>query len=404
MPDRTDVCNDRGSAQGYNGVMSRSFSIVLNAHLLAGGTSYRSAGIHQYLYNTLELLPEIDRRITYSVLVGSGRLPPRSDWNVFRSRWPTQNPLARIIWEQLVAPLVVRQLKADLFHGMAFSLPWAWMGPSVVTIFDMSFFRYPERLTASRRLYLRQIVKASARKATQILAISESGKREISQILGVSSSRIQVAPPGLRPIFKRAAPDEIVALRLKERLPDRFILYIGTLEPRKNLTTLLAAYAAMPERNNVKLVLAGPIGWQNESLMAMMDTLGLRNDIVMPGYISEESLPVWYSAAEVFTYPSIYEGFGMPVVEAMACGCPVITTNSSSLPEAAGNAGIMVPAMDIEAWREAIHDLISSSRKREELASKGKIHAARFSWHTTARDTVSAYWKALEQERGAHAS
>jgi glycosyltransferase involved in cell wall biosynthesis len=390
--------------QGYNGVMIRSTSIVLNAHLLAGDMSYRSAGIHRYLYNTLEQLPEIDQRISYSVLVGSGNLPARSDWQVLRSRWPTHHPLVRIIWEQLAAPLVVRRLKADLFHGMAFSLPWAWAGPSVVTIFDMSFFRYPERLTTSRRLYLRQMVKASARNATQILAISESGKREISEILGVPSSKVQVAVPGLSPIFKRAEPTVVEALRVKEKLPERFILYIGTLEPRKNLTTLLNAYAGLPERKVVKLVLVGPIGWQNEPLMALLDNLGLRNDIIMPGFIAEKDLPAWYSAAEVFAYPSIYEGFGMPVAEAMACGCPVVTSDSSSMPEAAGDAGILVPATDVEAWREALRDLILSPEKRDEMASKGKIHAAQFSWHTTARDTVSAYWKALEQERGAHAS
>jgi glycosyltransferase involved in cell wall biosynthesis len=271
-----------------------------------------------------------------------------------------------------------------------------WSGPSVVTIFDLSFLRYPERLGRARRLYLQWATRISIARAQRVIAISQSGKQEISALLHVSDSRIDVAVPGVSDRFVKLDKSEIETFRRVRGLPERFILYLGTIEPRKNLDTLLCAYASLPHRREVKMVLAGGQGWQTEQIFALMEQLNLKDDVLLPGFIPEEDLPLWYNAAEVFAYPSIYEGFGIPILEAMACGLPTIASNTSSLPEAVGSAGILLPATDIDAWRDTLSSLLDDPAKRADLAQRGQGHARGFTWHHTARQTVGSYRRALE--------
>jgi glycosyltransferase involved in cell wall biosynthesis len=278
---------------------------------------------------------------------------------------------------------------------MAFALPLRWRGPSVVTIYDLSFIRHPERLSAARRLYLRTFTRASARRARRVIAISRSGRDEIHELLGVPLEQIDVAYPGVDESFAPLPPAEVEAFRREKGLPERYILYLGTLEPRKNLDTLIRAYARLPQRRDVKLVLAGGRGWGTDAIFALIEKLGLEGDIIRPGYIAGNELPMWYNAAEIFAYPSVYEGFGMPLVEAMACGVPVITSNTSSLPEAAGPAGVLLPPTDVEAWVGELARLLDDEAVRQNLARRGQQHARKFRWTATARQTADAYHRAL---------
>jgi glycosyltransferase involved in cell wall biosynthesis len=376
--------------------MVRPNRIALNAHLLSGEASYRSAGIHGYLFNTLAHLPTVDPGFAYTVFAGAGQIPERSDWEVRRSRMPTHNPVLRIVWEQLLAPFELAGLRPDLLHGMAFSLPLLWGGPSVVTIFDLSFLRYPGRLSASRRLYLRLVARASARRARRVIAISESGRQEIHTLLGVPLSRIDVAVPGVGPDFCPLPGGRVADFRSRHRLPERFILHVGTIEPRKNLETLLRAYARLPQRGAVKLALVGGKGWQTDPLFALIDELGLASDLILPGFVSGESLPMWYNSAEIFVYPSLYEGFGLPLIEAMACGVPVVASNTTSLPEAVGPGGVLCPPTDVDAWAETLSNLLGNTAARAEQAARGSEWVKRFAWENTARQTVAAYRRALD--------
>jgi glycosyltransferase involved in cell wall biosynthesis len=384
--------------------MSVYAHVALNAHLLSGEASYRSAGIHGYLYNTLAHLPEVDPSLTYTVFVGRGQLPDHTGWNVRRSRLPTQRPSVRILWEQVVAPLELARLQPDLLHGMAFALPLLWPAPSVVTIFDLSFLRYPDRLSAARRLYLRLMTRISARRAQRVLAISESGKAEIAMLFGVPAERIDVALPGVGAAFRPLPPAIVADFRRRNNLPERYILHVGTLEPRKNLNTLLRAYARLPQRGTVKLVLVGGKGWQTGPMFALMEELNLEQDVLIPGYVAGDALPLWYNAAEVFAYPSVYEGFGMPLLEAMACGLPVVASNTTSLPEAVGSDGLLLPPDDAEAWADTLSKLLDDESTRAELAARGQQRARSFSWVRTAQQTVATYHRVLDSKRGSNGS
>ena len=369
--------------------------IALNAHLLSGEASYRSAGIHGYIYNTLAHLPDAAPHADFTVYVGAGA-PPAHDWTVCRTTLPTRKPLVRIFWEQFVAPLKLARARPDLLHGMAFALPLAWAGPSVLTIYDLSFLHYPDRLSAFRRWYLTTITTLSTLRATRIIAISESTKADVTILLDVSPDRVDVAYPGVSAAFSPHPPAEVAAFRRREQLPDRFIMVLGTLEPRKNLALLLRAYARLPERNTVKLVLAGGMGWGADPLLALIEDLSLTADVILPGYIPDETLPLWYNAAELFAYPSLYEGFGMPLIEAMACGCPVIASHTSSLPEAVGTAGELLPPDDVEAWAATLTRLLADPVRRAEMAERGRAQAHRFTWQRTAQQTAHTYRRALE--------
>jgi glycosyltransferase involved in cell wall biosynthesis len=211
--------------------------------------------------------------------------------------------------------------------------------------------------------------------------------------LGVDPARVDVAYPGLSPAFRPLPRAAVEAFRARRALPDHFILYLGTLEPRKNLATLIRAFAALhASRPTLHLILAGAKGWLYQSLFNLVQELNLADRILFPGFVPAEELVLWYNAAAVFAYPSAYEGFGIPVAEALACGRPVVTSNSSSLPEAGGEAAILAPPGDAAALSEALARALELG---PEALARGQAHAARFTWAATAAQTTASYRRAL---------
>ncbi|MGQ0600787.1 MAG: glycosyltransferase family 4 protein [Anaerolineales bacterium] len=366
--------------------------IALNAHLLFGRASYRSAGIHQYIHNLLKHLPEAAPGFDFTVFTGAGQ-PEMVRTRIERSRWPTQRPLIRILWEQLIQPLVLARLRPDLLHSLAFASPLLNPTPAVVTVYDLSFRLFPENFPAAQRLYLSALTAHSCRHARRVIAISENTKADACRWLDVSAERVDVAHPGVEPRFRPLPRREVEAFRQRAGLPERFILYLGTLEPRKNLSSLVASFANLQSKiSNLKLILAGAKGWHYAGLFAQVASLGLTDRVHFPGFITAEELPLWYNAAAVFAYPSTFEGFGMPVLEALACGRPVVTTNVSSLPEAGGEAALLVPPGDVAALTGALWRALNDDGS---LAARGPAHAARFTWEHTAQATAAGYRKAL---------
>ncbi len=373
--------------------------VALNAHLLSGTPTYRSAGVHRYIYYLLAHLPRVGCRVT--VFAGPHSRLPEDGYAVRRSRWPTAKPPVRVVWEQVVQPWALRRARVDLVHGPVFVGPLLTPCPTVVTVHDLSFLRYPHFFRPANRLYLRVFTRASVHRARRVIAVSNHAAEETVRLLGVDRRRIDVIYHGVDPALRPLPPEEVETFRRREGLPERFVLYVGTLEPRKNLIRLVEAFATLRPaalRPAPILILAGARGWYFRDLFARVEQLGLRDRVLFPGYVPSDRLALWYNAATVFAYPSLYEGFGMPVVEAQACGTPVLTSDRSALPEAAGDGALLVNPEDVEAIAEGLRRMLTDEPLRAELKRRGLAHAARFTWQKTAADTVATYRRALAEE------
>jgi glycosyltransferase involved in cell wall biosynthesis len=246
----------------------------------------------------------------------------------------------------------------------------------------------------ANRFYLAVLTRLSARRARRLIAVSAHTARESTRLLGVPMERVDVVYHGVDPAFRPLPVREVSSLRERRGLPERFVLFVGTLEPRKNLVRLVEAFARVRD-GRVGLVLAGGRGWLYDELFARVESLGLGDEVVFAGYVTNEELPLWYNAATVVAYPSVYEGLGLPVLEAQACGTPVLTSNVSSLPEAAGDAALMVDPYDVEAMAAGLDRLLTDELLRHQLRERGLAHARQFSWSDTAQATVRVYRRAL---------
>jgi len=372
------------------------YHVGLNAHLLTLEKNYRSAGINGYIVQLLRRLPQADPAIAYTAYYhdSSYRLPQGLAGN--RSRWDTSRPWRRIAWEQTRLAMLARG--QDLLHGLAFANPLAVACPTVVTVHDLSFVRFPAAFRPSNRIYLRIVTRISTRRAARVIAVSESTRQDVIKLCGVPGHRVVVVPNGVTEEFTPADPAAVDAFRNARGLPERFILYLGTLEPRKNLERLVDAYADWRQAAGrpVKLVVAGAKGWYYEQIFARVSERNIAGDVLFTGFLPAEELPWWYRSAEVFVYPSLFEGFGLPVLEAMASGTPIITSATSSLPEVAGDAGVLVDPFDTSALTTAIARVLSDPECAADLRARGLQRAARFSWAHTAGATSQLYRKVLE--------
>lgn len=370
--------------------------IGINAHLLSSQAGYRSAGIHNVLHQTLTHLPQVaPDDWQFTAMVGSMNQAQYPHVKMKRASVDTESPAKRILWEQAIQPFELGEY--DLYHAGAFVAPLFLPVPMVVTVYDLTFMRYPERLSLARRLYLRAFTELTCKRAKRIIAISESTKQDIVDLLGISADKVDVTPLAYDADLLKPLPKETVeAFKTSQGLPERFWLYLGTIEPRKNLVTLIEAYARLPESERLPLVLAGGKGWLTEPIFAAIDKHQLNDAIRLPGFIPTDDLALWYNSAELFVFPSVFEGFGLPVLEAMACGTPILTSNVSSLPEVAQDAGLQLPPDDIEAWTDALHIAYEDSNWRKEASERGLQIAKTFTWDKTARLTLASYQRALQ--------
>jgi glycosyltransferase involved in cell wall biosynthesis len=372
--------------------------VGLVAYLLHEGRDYRSAGVSRYANRLLEALVRTCPDNEYAAFVGPDA-PALPGAMALSTRAPTNRAPVRILWEQLVLPLQVPAARVDIIHGLVNVIPFAVRRPSVVTIHDLAFLRHPERFRRGRAGYLRRAVPASARRAGAVIAVSESTRKDLVELTGVPEERVSVVYPAAGALFARL-PEPRVARFRDERLGGRpYILYVGTLEPRKNVDILIRAFAAVRRALDLPhlLVLVGAPGWMHESLYELARAPELKNSVRFHGYAGSEELPLWYNGADLFVYPSAYEGFGLPVLEAMACGVPVITTSSSSLVEVAGGACMTVEPGSQEALEWAMRELLAGDDMRERLREAGLARAAQFSWARTAAETVGIYARVMGQ-------
>ena len=302
------------------------------------------------------------------------------------------NGMKEVFWMQVILPLQLKRNRIDILFSPSFLTPIFSRCPNVVTFLDMSFIRYPENVDKLFLFHMRTLLPMIKKKANAILTISEFSKEEIVERLKVPEEKVHVVRLACDDRYQ-VIDDKNQILRISEKygLSDPFILNVGTLEPRKNITTLISAFGNLKRRNLIdkKLVLCGPRGWYYKSIFEKIEELKLEKDVILLGYVPDEDLPSLYNAAHMFVYPSYYEGFGLPVLEAMSCGCPVITSNTSALPELVGNAGILIDPTQTEELEHAILRLNNEDDLRKNLGQRGLEQAKLFSRRETAKKTLA---------------
>lgn len=325
------------------------------------------------------------------------RLAPQSR---VHARVPAARPM-RLAWEQALAPRLARSLGADVWHGPHYTLPLRFEGPRVVTIHDMTFFEHPEFHERAKVVFFQRMIRAAVVRANVIVAVSDDTARRVERILAPRAP-VMVAPHGVdRSRYRPARDEETVEAdlaALAEVGAERpFLAFVGTIEPRKNVPGLVAAFSAIAsEHPDLSLVIAGREGWGAQQVGTAVARSGLSDRIHLLGYAHPDLLPVLYRRAAAVVYPSHAEGFGLPALEALACGAPVVTTSGTPMAEVAGNAAVLVPAGDDDALAEAVERVLTDERLAASLREAGPRVAGRYSWGVCARAHLDAYRLAVD--------
>ncbi|MCL5962025.1 MAG: glycosyltransferase family 4 protein [Chloroflexi bacterium] len=370
---------------------------------------YQKAGIGVYVSRLLQEFEDVADSSEFAVLLS------RKD----ESSAATQNHFRKVrLWtpchhrfEQIGLPIELLRQGIDLLHSPDFIPPFVRRCKSVITIHDLAFLLYPQILTLGSRRYYSQVFRA-ARSADAIIAVSNSTKRDIVERLGVPETKVFVVHHGVDRMFrplKELRRVEEPLRRLGVTVP--FVLFVGTLEPRKNLVTFLDAFAQVlsaraqsAEEHGasvMKLVVAGSKGWLCDDVFSRVRSLGLSDRVIFTGQVEAEDLVALYNGATLLVQPSVYEGFGFPPLEAMACGTPCVVSNTSSLPEVVGEAAVKVSPLDVQGWTLAMLRLLSSREERDDLVSRGLERSRQFTWSAAAMKTLEVYHLVCEGGREA---
>ncbi len=354
-------------------------------------------GMGNYIVHLVDEITKLDKTITYIIVVHKATRSffPYGRSNIRYIVMPSflRNNLLRLGFEQFLLPILLIFWKVDVYHNPGFSLPLICPAKKIITIADMTFFSHGEYHTFFKKKYFKIMIPWATRTADAVLAISTNTKMDLLNYVHVPDDKIITTLLGVDNTFV-AVNYRKAKKYLQERynISGDYFLFIGMLEPRKNITGLIQAFAKIYGKNPTsKLVIVGKKGWMYEDIFRMVEKEKLENSVVFTGFIPDKDLPLFYSAALAFVYPSFYEGFGIPVIEAMACGCPVITSNISSLREIAKGAAILVDPKNQEELIAAMDYLITNKKVREELILLGLERAQQFNWKETAVKTLKVY-------------
>lgn len=364
--------------------------------LLNGLQAGNRSGTGRYTVELSKRLPGLDDDVKVSVLWPSDVAPPppiRSAQNPYVIG-NAPNAAARIWLDQVGICDIARDAGAELIHFPANVGLLHRKARSVLTVHDLSFFRNPDWYRFERAAYYRFAVRRSVRTASRLIADSSATAQDLREILNVPENRIDVVPLGVDESFRPTTSEEKERVRKKYSLPPRFVLYVGTLEPRKNLVRLIEAWSQISDDCDQDLVLAGRRGWKVEPILEAISRSSSKQRIHLPDFVAQEDLPSLLSTANAFVWPSLWEGFGLPPLEAMACGTPVVTSNTSSLPEVVSDSALMVDPQDVDALADAMLNLVTDEELHARLRENGLKRAAEFTWERTASLTLNAYRKA----------
>lgn len=307
-------------------------------------------------------------------------------------RFPT-----KLGWDQIAVPLAARRLGLDLIVNPKLSVPLLSSRPSVFTLHGAEQFAVPQVFAASDRFYTRIMMPIFCRRATAVISTTRMGVNEIVRYIGADRRKLHPVHEAAHPRFRPLPAAELTAVKERYQLPDRFILFVGGLNPLKNFSNLLRAMALLED--DVPLVAVGFLRWKYERDVALVEELGLRNRVRQTGFVPDEDLPAIYNLAALLVLPSLYEGFGIPILEAMACGCPVVTSRTGCGPEVAGQAAVLVDPHRPESIAAGIRRVLADPALAAELVRRGLDQAAGFSWQKAARESLAVYEAAVAGAR-----
>lgn len=359
----------------------------------------QGGGIGRYTRGLITTLAQLDQRNRYTLMLTPDApvagLQAFSEFSNFAHRtYPLPERWMTIGWHRFYLPVPVEWFAGaiDLFHSPNFILPPTGRARTLLTVHDLSFIRHPQGAVEKLRRWLEKVVPHSLARANHVLADSESTRQDLIDIWDLAPEKITVVGAGVEPRFQPVTEPALLArLKARYRLPEKFILGLGTLEPRKNFTGLIEAFSQSPVRETHHLVIAGGKGWLYDDIFAAAENSPAAHRIQLIGFVADDDLPALYSAADIFAYPSHYEGFGIPVIEAMACGTPVVCANNSSLPEVAGQAALQVTATDTPALAEALYRLATQPDLRQKMIQAGFHQSRAFTWPVAAERLLQVY-------------
>ncbi len=363
-------------------------------------------GVNVYIYNLVRNLTRLDRENQYYLIHTA-----RNDLDVFKMNNDViipavsgrRVPYGYLIWRLVQLPPKLKKMNLDVVHDTVDFGPLAFRMPfkTVQSIHDLAPFGLPQDYLPVYRIAYRTIVPRVARNADKIIVPSAYSKQELLKRLMVQEEKIRVVHLGASEAYRPLEQKEQADVVQKYHLDFPFVLDVSPLERRKNLPTLIRSFGKLKNGGlSHKLVIAGNKPWRGRSVLKLAEDLGLAKEVIFLGYVPDEDLPKLYNAADLFVFPSYYEGFGVPPLEAMACGTPVITSNAASLPEVVGDAALMVAPHDIDGLAEVIHEVLTNERLRQGMVEKGLKQAKRFSWEKCARETLQVYQETFTAATG----
>jgi glycosyltransferase involved in cell wall biosynthesis len=353
-------------------------------------------GVGNYTYYLIKELSMIyDKRDVYLIDYMDDKI--FTDVNKITIKFPLKNisKNSYYFWHiYLQLKIKKNNLNLDIIHSPENAALFVKLKhqKKIITVHDIIAYLFPESVTLITRLRYKLLLSRTLKTTDKIIAVSNSTKKDLMNYFNIPAEKISVVLEAADEKFKPLNPEEVSDVKQKNNLNFPFILYVGNLAKHKNIPMLIEAFYKIKKKNiECKLVIAGKKEWEYKEIFETVDKLNLQNNVVFTGYVLDEDLPALYNAADLFVYPSLYEGFGLPPLEAMACGTPVITSNTSSLPEVVGNAGIMVDPYDVDGLADAMHKVLSNEGLREDMIKRGLERAKMFSWEKCARETLKVY-------------
>lgn len=361
------------------------------------------AGLGRYSRSlTLAMLPYLEEApsLFYNWIEGRSQLVAGLEHCPQKSIRLGYKPWRMAVWAGQMAHLSFKRWtpNASLFHAMEHLLMPLRGVPSVMTVHDLIFKLFPEHHKRLNYIFLNRAMPLFVKRADAIIAVSEASKRDLVEHYGTDPAKITVVYEAAASDFAAPSPADIQRVRAQYQLPEQFLLAVGTIEPRKNYGRLLEALAILRAKYpDLKLVLVGSKGWLYEGFFQKIDDLKMGEQVIFPGYVPDVDLPAFYGAAEVAVMPSVYEGFGLPVLEALACGTPVASSHAASLPELGGDAVQYFDPLNVEEMAAVLDKILDDAALQAQMREVGLRQAALFSWDRAARETLAVYQQLTPQ-------